>query len=170
MILKAFLPAVTKSHAERRILPTHPMHLFRIIQDVDEYSQFLPLCTHSKVTSRSSDARSFEATLTVGFPPLFRETYVSQVTLKPEIYTIETNSIQSKLFESLKSRWKLTERANNQCEVDFWVEMTVRDPLISATLDQVLRHVAVQQVTAFSERCQQVSVRDDLAQESFPEQ
>jgi len=101
---------------ERRILATHPMHLFRIIQDVDAYAQFLPLCTDSKILCVYNGGRTFEATLTVGFLSQrilggrgFTETYTSRVQVQPENMTIATTSIESRLFDSLKSRWKLGE-------------------------------------------------------------
>jgi ribosome-associated toxin RatA of RatAB toxin-antitoxin module len=41
------------------------------------------------------------------------------------------------------------------CHVEFEVEMSVRDPIIAAALDQMLPKVAVQQVDAFVARCRQ---------------
>jgi ribosome-associated toxin RatA of RatAB toxin-antitoxin module len=154
---------VTKKHVAKRILKTHPMHLFRIIEDVDQYSKFLPLCSHSKILKRFDGG--FQAVLTVGLPPLFEETYVSQVLVKPEVYTIEAKSIESKLFDSLRSRWKLfdhTEGDRVACKIDFEVEMTVRDPVIVATLDNVLQQVAQKQVDAFEKRCQELPLPSDL--------
>lgn len=203
MILKGLLSPVTKSHEVKRILKTHPLHLFRIIQDVDQYSKFLPLCTYSQVLKTSSsttnnntsslsqdddDPRSFKADLTVGFPPFFEETYTSLVHVVPETLTIETKSIQSTLFDSLQSRWKLNKvhlnhNSNNNinrdeeeqeeptatstigCHIDFVVTMAVSDPVIIATLDQVLREVAERQVDAFDRRCQQVPYSQDLLQQ-----
>jgi ribosome-associated toxin RatA of RatAB toxin-antitoxin module len=183
-MLKGFLTPVTKRHVERKILSTHPMHLYRIIQDVDSYSKFLPMCSHSKVLSnthsnkntntQSKDGRSssFQATLTVGMPPLFQETYVSDVFLNPTELTVETKSIQSKLFDSLRSKWKLshidgkditdTSGDGYRCQVNFEVEMTVSDPFIIATLDEVLKQVAGRQVEAFEKRCRQVPVPNDI--------
>ena len=126
MIFKTFLRPVTKRHVERKILSTSPSHLYSIIVDVDEYSKFLPLCTHSKILHGSNDERSFEASLTVGMPPVFTETYVSSVVADPQKLVVETRSIQSKLFDSLTSRWKLfaVPESEVQCKVDFEVSIT----------------------------------------------
>jgi coenzyme Q-binding protein COQ10 len=166
MLFKGFLPAVTKHHVEKRILAAHPLHLFRIIQDVDQYAKFLPLCTHSKVLQERHKDGSFQATLTVGMPPFFQETYVSHVTVIPEQLTIETKSIQSSYFDSLRSRWTLRhlEEEPGKVDVDFFVELTVSDPLIVSVLDQVLQTVAGQQVDAFEKRCQQVPLPPELQQ------
>ena len=213
---------ITKRHIEQQVLYNTNIHkLFRIIQDVDQYSNFLPLCTYSKIIPSSQrildeDGRNyFEATLTVGVPPFLQETYDSAVYINQEEYTIETHSIKSQKFDSLKSYWKLSSASspntattlslddittttlrenihpnipNNRytqsihpllkktlplspspssastttttidstttTHVYFMVEMTVSDPLIATTLDQLLVKVAQQQVEAFAQRCQ----------------
>jgi len=155
------------------VLETHPMHLFRIIQDVDSYSQFLPLCSHSKVLRVYDNGRMFDATLTVGMPSwgkALQEDYTSRVQVRPEVMTIETTSIESKLFDSLKSTWKLGEIRERgpsgmsmpSCDVDFEVEMTVSDPMIAQVLDRILEEVAVRQVEAFQQRCQAIPLPADL--------
>ena len=164
MILKSLLSPVTKRHVEKQILKTPPLHLFRIIQDVDQYQSFLPLCSYSKVLSRSPDGRSFDGKLIVGNPPLFVEEYISRVTVIPEELTIQTESIESTKFNSLRSKWVLDDIPDDEslCKVHFEVEMTVSDPVIVAVLDQVLQQVAGRQVEAFDQRCQEIPIPYDL--------
>lgn len=95
------------SYVEKRVLQTSPMHLLSIISDVDSYAQFLPQCTHSRILRRSNCGTMFDATLTVGLPPLLSEEYVSRVKVDTDAMTVEARSIRSSLFDSLKSRWKL---------------------------------------------------------------
>lgn len=160
---------------EQKILKTHPKHLFHVIQDVDSYSEFLPLCSYSKILKTYDNGMSFDATLTVGLPfgPGLQESYVSRVQLNPRDLIIETKSIESKLFDSLKSRWKLatvspkdndndTTTSTLFCDVDFEVEMTVSDPVIAQVLDKVLKEVAERQVAAFAQRCKQIPPPADL--------
>ena len=203
---------VTKRHMEQQILyNTNIQKLFRIIQDVNQYSAFLPLCSYSKIIPASQrilpdDGRQYlEATLTVGLPPFLQETYDSAVYINHDQYTIETHSIKSQKFDSLKSYWKLSSSslgenvvppnfpnadghspwthhsqplplstrssssssssssppaaaaaAQTTTHVYFMVEMTVSDPVIATTLDQLLVQVAKQQVQAFAQRCQTI--------------
>jgi coenzyme Q-binding protein COQ10 len=164
-MLKSLLTPVTKRHVERKILRTPPLHLFRIIQDVDQYSKFLPLCTYSRIVRQSPDGRSFDGKLKVGIPPLFVEEYVSRVEVIPERLMIEATSIESKLFDSLKSRWTVGEvELSNEvcCNVEFEVELTVSDPIIVRALDKVLQTVAGRQVEAFEKRCHQVPIPKDI--------
>jgi ribosome-associated toxin RatA of RatAB toxin-antitoxin module len=173
MIFRSLLSPVTKRHVERRIMDTHPLHLFRIIQDVDKYIEFIPLCSYSKVLRRDPDGRTFDGKLIVGKPPLFSENYVSRVTVIPETLCIQAESIESYKFDSLKSWWRLKEvkdddenNSNHQavvrCDVNFEVELTVSDPMIVAVLDKVLQEVAGRQVAAFEKRCKELPVPYDL--------
>ena len=154
LLKSLLLHPVTKRHTQRKIIKTSPRHLLQIIQDVDRYSEFLPLCSHSKII-RSQSPNLFDATLTVGLPPIFTEDFVSRVHVDPDNWIVDTKTIQSKLFDSLSSRWELTAVPDNDETVDvhFWMEMTVSDPIIVVALDQVLKEVAGRQVAAFEERC-----------------
>jgi ribosome-associated toxin RatA of RatAB toxin-antitoxin module len=130
MLLKAFLPLVTKRHVERRIVPgISAERLFQVVLDVNSYQTFLPYCRQSRIDkSLSSDA--FRATLTVGIPPVLVETYTSHVVFhrRPTatrqqqgdnaatsgdanddrpVFTVTTRSVESHYLESLWSRWKL---------------------------------------------------------------
>mmetsp|Transcript_9764 Transcript_9764/g.21073 ORF Transcript_9764/g.21073 Transcript_9764/m.21073 type:complete len:305 (+) Transcript_9764:51-965(+) len=128
-------PTRRRSHRiESRLLSdVHPLQLFRIVQDVDRYKDFLPLCSESKVVPESvrNDGRSgsFEAELVVGFGPLgsmLRTRYLSRVSVDPERLRIETisdgsatatatatapagdgNKPSERMFESLASCWQL---------------------------------------------------------------
>ena len=171
-ILRPSTTSVTKTIVERRVLQTHPLHLFRIIQDVDSYSSFLPLCWQSQVLHVYHGGRVFDATLTVGMPwnlsSRIQEHYTSRVTVCPETMTIQSQSIQSTLFDSLRSTWKLgtvperEETQTPQCKVEFEMEMTVSDPLIASILDRVLEQVATSQIEAFDKRCQEIPWPPDL--------
>lgn len=145
----------------------------------------------------------YDAVLRVGLPglsdlpmmppssSLVEERYVSRVRMIPpcgnddtaynstSTWTVEAKSIESQLFDSLKSRWQLTfadddngnsdntsagEGSNKyamhsnytSCSVNFEVEIEVSNPFIAFTLDKVLKDVAKRQVEAFEMRCNEV--------------
>ena len=185
--------ATTHKHVHQSILPRiHPQHLYKIINDVDQYQNFLPSCQESKILQRSPCGTMYDAVLRVGLPlpsaSLMEERYVSRVRMIPPannsdndvetrpMWTVEAKSIQSQLFDSLKSRWQLTatttadskiaekhqqstpnENDEVSCNVNFEVEIQVSNPLISFTLDKVLKDVAKRQVEAFEKRCREIS-------------
>lgn len=164
MIFQRLSTPVTKRFVERRILETDARHLFRIIQDVDAYCEFLPLCSQSKVKRVWENGRVFDATLTVGLPwggDGVQEQYTSRVHVRPEQLIIETKSIESRLFDSLQSRWKLKKLNHDDksplCDVHFEVAMTVSDIATATILDKILEHVASRQVVAFDRRCSEIT-------------
>lgn len=182
--------ATTHKHVHQSILHRiHPQHLYNIINDVDQYQNFLPYCQESRILQTSACGTMYDAVLRVGLPglsnipsaSLMEERYVSRVRMIPPpvdterpTWTVEAKSIQSQLFDSLKSRWQLTFASNKaqssdevpsknidrSCNVNFEVEIQVSNPLISFTLDQVLKDVAKKQVEAFERRCRKVPFED----------
>ena len=192
----------THRHAHQAILHrVHPRHLYGIINDVDSYRDFLPLCSESRVLRTSDCGTMYDAVLAVGLPGLsqaagtvLEERYVSRVraTVPPDsgkrpTWTVEAKSVRSNLFDSLRSRWELslvddiyrginvvshgatkgddggrdrTGGSRSSCRVNFEVEIGVSSPLISFTLDQVLKEVARRQVEAFERRCRELPFDD----------
>jgi ribosome-associated toxin RatA of RatAB toxin-antitoxin module len=165
-MLKSFLTPVTKRHTVRKVLGTHPLHLFRIVQDVDDYKNFLPLGAESKIIRLSPDGRSFDGALTVAaFSSLFAEHCISRISVIPETLTIQTESFESTHFESLRSRWKLGQVEVNDeacCDVNFEVEMTASNPVIVNAPDRALQQIAGRQVGAFEKRCLEIAMPTDL--------
>jgi ribosome-associated toxin RatA of RatAB toxin-antitoxin module len=183
----------THSHTHQSILINiHPRHLYQIVNNVDRYKDFLPYCQESKILQFSQCGTMMDAVLRVGIPglslsssdssnSLLEERYVSRVRMIPAdddisgVWIVEAKSIQSNLFDSLKSRWQLSfmEQHDNDCDdgqllqqtgglgrscsVNFEVEIQVSNPFISFTLDRVLKTVAKAQVRAFEERCRSIS-------------
>ena len=211
--IPGFTTATIKTHRhthQATLDRIHPEHLYQIINDVDKYHQFLPYCTESKVLQSSPCGTMYDAVLRVGLPglsalsssssSLVEERYISRVRMispsvvdndpvddsgMPMIWTVEAKSIQSKLFDSLKSRWELTlvnnehnihdmgipnqndtarirhnsSSSSSSCSVQFEVEIQVSNPLVSLMLDQVLKDVARKQVDAFERRGNEVPFR-----------
>eukprot|EP01083_Nonionella_stella_P191842 709733_1 len=101
-------------------------------------------------------------------------------------WIVEAKSIRSTLFHGLRSKWSLREvedpnmslthtstSTSKDCaksksstttplpwtKVEFYVEMTVSDPILATALDQVLEGVANQQIEAFEKRCVETPIR-----------
>mmetsp|Transcript_18592 Transcript_18592/g.30425 ORF Transcript_18592/g.30425 Transcript_18592/m.30425 type:complete len:222 (+) Transcript_18592:99-764(+) len=170
--------ATTHSHVHRSVLTNiHPQHLYNIVNNVDSYKDFLPYCHESKILQTSPCRTMMDAVLRVGLPglslsagsnSLLEERYVSRVRMIPAsentpFWTVEAKSIQSNLFDSLKSRWQLSltdddanARGGPSCNVNFEVEIQLSNPLIAFTLDRVLKDVAKAQVEAFEKRCRAI--------------
>jgi coenzyme Q-binding protein COQ10 len=99
------------SHARlARWMPFEPRQLFPIIAEVGDYSQFVPLCSHSRVwnrTVRPDGVEEFQAELTIDYPKLaIRETFTSNVTADPQRLTIVASS-RDRPVKYLDCSWTL---------------------------------------------------------------
>jgi coenzyme Q-binding protein COQ10 len=116
-----------------RILPYNSNSLYRLIADIDSYSEFIPYCTSSKVTKWSeptSEGKRWpsEADLKVGWGGM-DETFTSRLfcipgevvealggeavtslpkaDLKHHTATLDTPAAGNKIFKSLNTQWRL---------------------------------------------------------------
>ncbi|KAF8558931.1 cyclase/dehydrase, partial [Imleria badia] len=103
----------TQSYHERKILPYRRSELYKVIADVESYSDFVPYCTGSRILQSKAwqdGTTVMEAELTVGFLA-FRESYVSTVTCKPdefvEVQPFCSSSSSTPLFKTLNTAWRL---------------------------------------------------------------
>jgi len=107
--------------------------------------------------------------------PRLEEEYVSRVRTRivkdgegVKEWIVEARSIRSRMLDGLGSQWRLRAidappsskasqiNMNEQklwTHVDFEVELSSSDPVVSAALDEVLADVADRQVKAFEKRC-----------------
>ncbi|KAG8218696.1 polyketide cyclase/dehydrase [Butyriboletus roseoflavus] len=83
--------------------------LYKIIADVESYSNFVPYCTGSRILeskARQNGTTVMEAELTVGFLA-FKESYISTVTCKHDESVEAIGSSSSPLFKTLSTIWRL---------------------------------------------------------------
>ncbi|KAH0839981.1 dehydrase and lipid transport-domain-containing protein [Lanmaoa asiatica] len=98
-----------QSYHERKIFPYRRNELYKIIADVESYSNFMPYCTGSTILGSKvwrDGAMVMEAELAVDFLA-FKESYVSTVTCKPLEYVKAVASSSSPLFKALSAVWRL---------------------------------------------------------------
>lgn len=129
----------SKYHIIKCIFPTPAHHLFNIVTDVNNYSNFLPFCKSSQIMRWSNCGTMFDASLRVGlieansnkkcinnswllldYPSSFlmEEEYISRVKTRVNRnlkgigrtqWMVETKSIDSKFLDKIKSRWTINE-------------------------------------------------------------
>ena len=96
--------------------------MYKIIADVEQYPQYLPLCEALVVKSRE-ERRGKEiliAEMTVAYK-LVRETYSSRVILDREKCRVFVESITGP-FHHLDNRWTIKEVSATSCDVDFYID------------------------------------------------
>uniref|UniRef100_A0A0K0F819 Polyketide_cyc domain-containing protein n=1 Tax=Strongyloides venezuelensis TaxID=75913 RepID=A0A0K0F819_STRVS len=98
------LPSTNKiqAYAEKRIIGFSANQMYNVVNDVGQYSEFVPWCKKSEA-NKISDSLTL-CDLTIGFPPL-REKYRSRVTSLPP-FVVHSVCADGSLFEVLDTTWR----------------------------------------------------------------
>jgi len=135
------------THAERRILPHSPEHLFDMVADVEKYPEFLPWCIATRVRKREGDALT--ADMVIGFK-VFRENFTSQVTCdRPR--RIDVLYFDGP-FKYLNNHWIFEPHGDGHCEIDFFVDFEFRSRLLQKAIGAVFNEAVRRMISAFEER------------------
>lgn len=131
------------------MVPFTPEELYRVVANVDEYSEFVPWCNSSRVIQKI-DEKHLVADLSVGFRVL-SERYTSVITLKP-YRSVSADVPYSNLFEYLITDWSF-EPAGDITRLAFYVEFAFRNPMYQRITNLFFEEVVKQMVGAFEKRC-----------------
>jgi coenzyme Q-binding protein COQ10 len=96
--------------------------MYKLIRDVEQYPQFLPLCEALVIKSRTENngKEILIADMTVAYK-IVRETYSSRVVLDDERRRVFVESITGP-FHHLDNRWAIKEISEISCDVDFFID------------------------------------------------
>eukprot|EP01132_Coremiostelium_polycephalum_P006993 gene6993-8644_t len=135
--------------------------MFDLVADVESYPQFLPMCESLKVRSRKErDGKTLLiADMTVGYK-LIRETFTSQVLLKPDEKVIETKYVDGP-FRYLDNKWQFVPSANPEhSEVKFYIDYEFKSRTLGFLMGSMF-DIAFRKFTeAFEKRADQIYGRD----------
>ena len=121
-----------KFEATRRVAHT-PQQMFALVADVEAYPQFLPLCEALTVRSRKErDGRTvLLADMSIGYKAI-RETFTTQVLLKPDERTIDVKYIDGP-FKYLSNIWRF-DPVDSGCEVHFFIDYEFKSRILGAVM------------------------------------
>lgn len=135
--------------------------MFDLVADVESYPQFLPMCESLKVRSRKEREGKtlLIADMTVGYK-LIRETFTSQVLLKPDEKVIETKYVDGP-FRYLDNKWQFLPSANPEhSEVKFYIDYEFKSRTLGFLMGSMF-DIAFRKFTeAFEKRADQIYGRD----------
>lgn len=135
------------SHHETRILPYSAEQLFDLVMDIEKYPEFLPWCIGARINSRGKN--KLEADVIVGYK-VFREQFSSRV------HMIRPNAIEVEYLKGpmrhLHNKWVFTDIKGGKCEVDFYVDFSLKTKLFEALVDQFFHKALAKMINAFESR------------------
>jgi coenzyme Q-binding protein COQ10 len=108
--------------------------MFALVADVERYPEFLPLCEALTVRSRKErDGRTMlVADMTVGYKAI-RETFTSQVLLKPDANEIEVQYLEGP-FRYLTNLWRFAPAGTSACDVEFFIDYEFKSRVLGALM------------------------------------
>ena len=133
-------------------LVTHsPEDMFKLVDDIEAYSEFLPWC--GKATEISRDDKNVEASL-----------FISHSGLNKEFTTKNKNTAFDKIemhlvngpFKNLDGIWLFEPLGESACKVSLNLEFEFSSKIISVTLGPIFSKIANSLVDAFIKRADNI--------------
>ena len=132
---------------------TYPLDLIEnLILDIDNYKEFLPWCTNSKIISKKKNKNSIEiiADLEIGYS-FAKDVYTSHVKYDLEKNKIIVNAIDGPL-KILENIWILNKINENECEVQFFINLELKNIILNKMLDKMFDIGFKKILNSFEER------------------
>jgi coenzyme Q-binding protein COQ10 len=133
-----------------------PENMFALVADVEKYPEFLPLCEGLVVRSRKDRGGQsvLIADMTVGYKAI-RETFTSQVHLKPEENRIEVKYIDGP-FKYLSNVWSFEPAEPGAANIHFSIDYEFKSKLLGMLMGSMFDRAFRMFTSAFEKRADQV--------------
>ncbi|NNS07087.1 type II toxin-antitoxin system RatA family toxin [Erwinia sp. JH02] len=133
------------------LVPYSAEQMYRLVNDVHSYPQFLPGCTGSRVLDASSDQMT--ASVDVSKAGISK-TFVTRNTLT------DNQSIHMQLvdgpFRKLSGGWRFTALSDEACKVELNLDFEFTNMLVELAFGRIFKELASSMVQAFTQRAKEV--------------
>ena len=140
-------------YTENKFLPFSPSQLYHIVSDIESYPSFLPWVADASVdkakTIKCDAITTLEAEICIKFN-VYKERFVSQVTLNPDDLKINTTDISGP-FKRLENSWCFLAK-NNGCQVKFEVDFQFRSFILHNLINSVFHRAMTRVTESFENR------------------
>jgi coenzyme Q-binding protein COQ10 len=129
-----------------------PDEMFALVADVEKYPEFLPLCEALTVRSRKErEGRTvLVADMTVGYKAI-RETFTSQVHLKPDVDAIDVKYLDGP-FRYLSNIWRFDAAADGGTDIHFFIDYEFKSRILGAMMGAMFDRAFRMFTNAFEKR------------------
>ncbi len=128
--------------------------MFRLVDRVEDYPQFLPWCGGSSVQGR--EAGAVTATVVIDFRGVRQSFTTRNSRREPE--SIEVQLVDGP-FRRLEGSWNFRPLGESACKVEFRLQYEFSNRILDKLLSPVFGHIANTFVDAFVKRAEQVHGR-----------
>ncbi|MBJ3816750.1 type II toxin-antitoxin system RatA family toxin [Shimwellia pseudoproteus] len=133
------------------LVPFSAEQMYKLVNDVPSYPQFLPGCVGSRVLHSSAD----EMTAAVDVS----KAGISKTFTTRNILTSNQSILMQLVdgpFRSLVGGWKFTPLTSDACRIEFQLDFEFTNKLIELAFGRVFKELAISMVQAFTRRAKEV--------------
>lgn len=133
------------------LVPYSPAQMFRLVDDIESYPQFLPWCRASRVLSRDID--EVRATIEIAYGALHKSFTTHNRLQQGKM--IEIRLVDGP-FKRLDGYWRFDELGQDGCKVSLDLDFELAPRLLNLTFGPVFSQIANSMIDAFSKRAEVV--------------
>lgn len=139
------------THSEVKPMPYTADQMYELVGDVKRYPEFIPWVAAMRIRQEREieGGRVVDADTVVSFK-VFRESFLSRVTLRPEARTIDVEYLDGP-FKYLINNWRF-EETETGCNVHFHVDFEFKSRILQAAIGAVFNEAMRRIVGAFEAR------------------
>jgi coenzyme Q-binding protein COQ10 len=114
--------------------------LIELVLRIDDYKEFLPWCTNSKILTIAKDKKDLKITadLEIGFKS-FKEIYTSNVIYNHDKSKIEVTCLKGNI-KKLLNIWQFKKIDKKSCSVDFYIDIELKNPIVNILFDKFFNY------------------------------
>lgn len=133
------------------LVPHSSQQMFDLVDQVENYPQFLPWCGGTDVKWR--DDKTTLATILIDFHRVKQSFTTENAKQSPSLMEIK---LQDGPFRLLNGSWRFTALSEDACKVEFRLHYEFSSKLLESLVGPVFSHITKNFVDAFVERAEKV--------------
>lgn len=133
------------------IVPYTPQQMFELVNNIDDYSQFLNWCDSSSILNQSEDQITASVEINKGG---IKQAFSTLNTLTP--YESISMELIDGPFDELTGEWRFEPLGENAAKIHLDLQFKFKSMLIDMTLSPVFKNIANSQLDSFVARAKYI--------------
>ncbi|MDB9975778.1 type II toxin-antitoxin system RatA family toxin [Candidatus Thioglobus sp.] len=133
------------------IVPYTPQQMFELVNNIDDYSQFLNWCDSSSILNQSDDQITASVEINKGG---IKQTFSTLNTLTP-YHSIAMELVDGP-FDELSGEWRFEPLGENAAKIHLDLQFKFKSMLIDMALSPVFKNIANSQLDSFVARAKYI--------------
>jgi len=133
------------------IVPYTPQQMFELVNNINDYSQFLNWCDSSSILNQSDNQITASVEINKGG---IKQTFSTLNTLTP--YKSIAMELVDGPFDELSGEWRFEPLGDNAAKIHLDLQFKFKSMLIDMALSPVFKNIANSQLDSFVERAKYI--------------